>query len=200
MLTLRQTCKWEVSEQGNRQFAVCTKCNDNFCAGDLRLRPAGAKKTRLIHPQCSHGIINSVADIANIDDLSVAMRQRLDRALALAPSSHGATGDVPNPDISDPRRAEIMPLRNVPNTLKNLELLDQIHWDSISHCRSSIRHVPDHWVGSITEAKHAVVTAIRARRESVMPDRSVGLQRLWKLLSNIDALLLHRPARYCGGK
>ena len=94
MLTRSQTCLWEVSEQGSRQHAVCAKCNQQFASGDLRLRPSGTRNTRLIHPHCTHGIVNSLADISNLADLSVSTRQRLDRSLALAPSSHGAAGDV----------------------------------------------------------------------------------------------------------
>ena len=52
----------------------------------------------------------------------------------------------------------------------------------------------------MAEAKHAVVMAIRGQRASVLPDRAACLDRLWKLFSNVDALLLHRCPRSRGGK
>ena len=125
MLTVNPTCQWDVSEQGSRQRAVCAKCNEQFEAGDLRLRPAGTRNTRLIHPTCSHGMVSSLDAISNLADLTGATRQRLERALTHAGASHGASGDVPHPDISDPQHAEIAPIRIPPNSLKHLELLDQ---------------------------------------------------------------------------
>ena len=73
-------------------------------------------------------------------------------------------------------------------------------WGSVTHCRGLIRHVPKHWLSSIAEAKHAVIAAIRSQRSSSLPVRTSNLQRLWKLFSNIDALLLHRPQRRRSGK
>lgn len=125
MLTVTPKCTFEVSEQAARQHAVCAKCNMQFSAGDLRLRPSGTRNTRLIHPHCSHGFVTSSDDISNLDSLPPATRQRLERALSFASSSHGAAGDVPHPDLSDPQQAEIAPNGVTKNSLKHLEILDQ---------------------------------------------------------------------------
>ena len=125
MLVTSASCTWDVSEQGNKGHkAACAKCSSQFEAGDLRLRPTGTKKTRLIHPECSHGLVTSLAAISNLDVLSLPCRQRLERAMSHAVSAHGAAGDVPHPDIADPSHAELQPLRATTNNLKHLELLD----------------------------------------------------------------------------
>ena len=198
MLTINTTCSWEVSEQGSRAHAVCAKCSIKFETGELRLRPAGTRRTRLIHPHCSHGIIHNLADISNLPDIDVPSRQRLERFLSLAAACHGAAGDVPHPDVSDAAREA--PIRLPGNALKHLEIVDEFKWESVAHCGTLIRHVPPHWLGSIAEAKHPVVKAIQHQKASAEADRHVKLERLWKLFANTDALLLHKLYRMRGGR
>ena len=131
MLTAAR-CTWEVSEQASRQHGVCAKCNDKFETGALRLRPTGTKNTRLIHPECSHGIVNSIDAISNVADLSLACRQRLERSLAHAVVVHGASGDVPHPDISDPRGQEVEAMALRENTLRHLSRWDQYDWSGVA--------------------------------------------------------------------
>ena len=85
-----------------------------------------------------------MAAISNLDALSLPSRQRLERAMSHAVSAFGAAGDVPHPDIADPRHAEVQPLHASTNHLKHLELLDQLAWSNVSLCPELIRHVPKH--------------------------------------------------------
>eukprot|EP00959_Pyramimonas_sp_CCMP1952_P239303 5000922-Pyramimonas_sp.AAC.1 len=93
------TCTWEVSEQAARKPATCAKCSTPFETGDLLLRRANTRNTRLIHPGCSHGLVNDTSSIVGFGQLPLATRQRLERSLSHAASAHGLSGDVPQPRL-----------------------------------------------------------------------------------------------------
>ena len=191
---------WEVSEQGSRQHATCAKCNTAFETGALRLRPAGTKQTRLIHPECAHGMVLSVDSVSNFASQGLATQQRLTRALAHAVVAHGLPGNVPQPNIGDPRGQEILPAVPIENQLRCLELWDQYGWDRIALCPNTIRHVPDHWRSSVSEAKQAVVQAMRRLRGSTAMADVMQRQRLWKLFCASDELLLHSSPQLRWGR
>ena len=116
---------WDCSEQPSAcksKLAICAKCNEPIEVGALRLRPAGTTKTRFVHVECSKGILNSVSDIANLDHFEGASRQRLDRALEVARLVSLAAGDVPHPDLSDPRREEIKPTNVIDYEAQELDV------------------------------------------------------------------------------
>jgi hypothetical protein len=108
-----------------------------------------------------------------------------------------APGDVPHPDIADARHEEIARTTPITYTLKNEADLDQIPWDEINCNPGLLRDVPNHWLQSTAEAKHAVVMALLT---SIAASDVISRDRYWKLLGCVDAMLLSRPPRFRGGK
>ena len=89
--------QWSVSEQKTSNAVACAKCHNIFHKGELRLRPAGTVRTRLIHPSCSHGLVDGIGSIVNFGELCDTHKASLQQALAHAVP--GGPGDDPAPAV-----------------------------------------------------------------------------------------------------
>ena len=176
--------EWEVSHQSKRHKAACYVCNAVFAPDALRLRPSGTTRTRLLHPACAGGHDITMEKVTNLADMSVDDRSHLQSHLAHAARAPRQPGDAPAVEL--PSRSE----------LTNLELFDSIPWDRCLECYRCIRAVPPHWTLGIWEARAAVLRAIISANEQT---DALNSERLWKLLSLLDAMLLSAaPHRHAG--
>ena len=188
---------WEVSVQATKQKTSCARCNNIFDKGELRLRPAGTTRTRLVHPACAHGLVHDINSVVNVTELADTQRSQLQQALAHAIAVPGGPGDVPHP-ILDPATAAAVYARG-DHDLRNLQQWDLVPWERAAECPATVRRCPVAWEAAMLDAKVAVMRGIEAcvgRDEG----HTVHAERLWKLLSMFDALMFCVAPRKRGGK
>ena len=176
---------WEVSPQPKRHKAICYVCHEPFDEDALRLRPAGTKHTRLLHPRCSGAYRVTTDKVVNYAELGPAAKTALTFALSSAAQSAPAPGEPPAaaaPSIGE---------------LKHMEQFDAISWDRCIECHQCLRHIPPHWEANVWEARIAACRAIVSADEA---GDNVNFERGWKLFSAFDSLVLGVAPRSRGGK
>ena len=189
--------RWDVSIQKTWHTTSCARCHQIFAKGDLRLRPNGTSRTRLIHPACAHGLVDSVDSVVNRLQLTEAQQKSLQQSLAHAAAVPGAPGDVPMPAIDAAAVASMA--ANPHSPLRNMQQWDTVPWERAMECPSAVRNCPERWEASMLDAKMTVLRAIRLLTETGQ-GHSVESQRCWKLLSMFDAIMMSVMPRKRGSK
>ena len=192
---------WDVSVQTKEHLATCARCNETFQAGDLRLRPAGTSRTRLIHPACSYGLCSGMDSVMNASTLDLPQQQHLQTLLRHAMHAPPAPEDVTTVSLAPPRDSEEMdsnnPLYNgCADAVRNMQQWDSIEWDSLRSCPRLIREVPSHWITAVAEAK---LMAIREVQRAKHTGVQIDMVRAWKLVSAFDSLILAARPKQRGG-
>ena len=175
---------WEASQQNKRQKAACYVCNEVFANESLRLRPANTTHTRLLHPACSHGLHISIDKVTNADSLASPAHAQLTQLLAHARATPHQPGDSP----TEAKPAAL--------SLKHIEQMDAIPWDRCLECCPCIRNIPQHWLQSVWGARLAIARGIVSAQEQ---NDTTNVERLWKLFSLFDAMVLAAVPRRRGG-
>ena len=130
---------WDASEQKTWNTTACARCNHIFEKGELKLRPAGTLRTRLIHPACAHNLVNGVEHVSNIAQLTEAQQASLRQALAHSRAVPGAPRDVPMPAIDASAVAAIA--QSTEQQLRNMQQWDEVPWERAMECPIVIRTV-----------------------------------------------------------
>ena len=167
--------------------------------GDLRVRKAGTRNTRVFHPRCIHGIHKGMDDFVGTEDLGASKRadlvQQLQESAGPAEDPQAAQ-EILERVAKRARRTEVE-AEGPSEELLNMDFWDKVAFPEIMAPVNTMADPPSAMVMELARVKTTVVRAINAK----ITEGDVRAQgRLWKLLIVMDAMLLQKTGAKRGGR